>query len=610
MLLIEELLVTILTFVAAPEFPVVVSTHSNPNEGTDTTAARNLRLRLCCNVAGIVESREEDEAEGSVANCVARWNALVDCLHQLCFTQQPLTIRELCIRGRMRFVAHVLPVLEISALGQVLTLLELRWQGAYAHMDVTDILQAREGGPVPLPHLRHLILQRAILASVPDPWDPGFQYDLASLYLNDCKTSRATVLAIVHALAGPSLQRLHLMDLQQPPGTQSWAAIPTVTVREDAARFAARFPGLTLFEMQLSKDDNALATALVITAKLVKTECVLLGQWADGAPPQLTTFYPPPSPVHYRLDRHLTRLEITATQGCVELKQTALDSFLKSSDAQSLQELVVTTVEYDVTPPIVYGHAMAYWTCKNLRLLDMAFTGNDPFYALELCRQMFGFIVTNCPRLRELRIRRRLLVMSGMGGLCLTSRLVHLERLTLCSAAFGYWDKYTPDDRDSHHQHQRTKGAYDDPRWVVGNPTPTDMWRGVSSLEMCRKVAMADSQYWSWMVSGRGKELLWPGKDLSLPLLSTTTTTTTTTDSPPMSKAEETLKTIMKKLKRPPQRIKANKGCCWTEMREIRIEGMSEEPKVTEAFGDRLRCLLPNVRVVLQVRPQDSVGLE
>ncbi|KAF9974518.1 hypothetical protein BGZ73_002076 [Actinomortierella ambigua] len=662
-LLTEELLMAVLAYATAPEFPVV-STHSSTNDETASTiSARKLKLvcrrwnrivdslmfrqwsfttqfgptlveiptniqRLCCNVVGIVRRREgehgemeEDEA-AAVARCVDRWEGLMDCLRQRCSAQQPLTLRELCIRGKMRLSAHVSPVLEIAALGRVLTLLELRWQGTYAYLNILAILQVRESHGVPLPHLRHFILQGAILVPVPEPWDPGFKYDLASLYLDDCKTSRTTVVAIVHALTGRSLQRLHLMDLQQPPGVQNWWEIPTVTALEDAENFLSMFPQLTLFEIQIAEKDNALETVLSVPSRLPKAERVVFGQWVNSEPQLEAGFYPPPSPVHYRMDRHLTRLEISGTKEHATLNQLSLDKYLKSKEAQTLQELVVTMIEYDPAPPISYGRTMEYWACEGLRVLDMAFQGREqvPLDTLILSRQLFGFIVVNCPRLCELRITRRALAMGSMGGLCLTSRLASLERLTLCSTAFVHWvdcgETESHNSRHSDHRHRRRlphlqegSVAYGDPRWVISDPTYVDIKHGISSLKLCRKVATTDNKFWSWMLRRRGKELLWPGKDFSslssppsspLPLSSLT-------DNHVVSKVEKLKTAMIRAMKKPLQQVKANKGCCWIGMRAIRIEGMAEDPGVPEAFGDRLRDLLQGVGVEVDVRRQGTM---
>ncbi|KAF9204601.1 hypothetical protein BGZ59_000959, partial [Podila verticillata] len=72
------------------------------------------------------------------------------------------------------------------------------------------------------------------------------------------------------------------------------------------------------------------------------------------------------------------------------------------------------------------------WACRNLQTLHLSFQARmgDSDNA-EQNRIIFGYIGRVCPRLRELVLFRSLMRLSLDGGLCLLTRLVDLERLTV-----------------------------------------------------------------------------------------------------------------------------------------------------------------------------------
>ncbi|KAG0238128.1 hypothetical protein BGW42_007119 [Actinomortierella wolfii] len=623
-LLIDELLRGILVFVAVPEFPVVNSKYAKYAKRTFTGENASWRsARLVCkrwnNILSPLIFRQwhfnnswttrlttqpsrakqlwcrlfphdghqwaEDAALYSQR--YTQWKALVNFLCEYCSTPQqaPLAIRELCLTGKIDIATHLTPMLEIQALGRALTLLELRSEDIRLSLSIQDIFQARNEGHVSLPHLKHLILQKVTLLSVPEFWDPGYKYSLTSLYLNECRVTRTTVFAIVNALASPRLERLHLTDLREHQESQIGWVVPVVMAADDAMRLAGMYPDLILFEIQLPENHSATSTALAIRDMLPKVESFIFEQWTESV--SYNRHYPraQATPVHFCLDRHMTRLDISGSDDRCLLNQSVLDQFLRSSEARHLRELIVSTAKYDVAPPFVEGQAVSYWACEDLQLLDMDLKCREKVCSLSALRQIYSFIVVNCPRVRKLRIMHPLLRTELMSGLCLTSRLTELENLTLCSGFFSHWG--APGDKDLYNRKK-----YDAPRWVVAQPTMMDKIRKVSSLQMCRKVALTDSESWSWMWSSRGQQMLWPTVAESSP--------TATAKANHGQDGGLTKKSIRQQ--KQSSTLAIEEGSCWTKLQTIRVECRSEKFEIAQALGNRLQALLPGVRVDMIVK--------
>ncbi|KAK3832345.1 MAG: hypothetical protein J3R72DRAFT_478290 [Linnemannia gamsii] len=74
------------------------------------------------------------------------------------------------------------------------------------------------------------------------------------------------------------------------------------------------------------------------------------------------------------------------------------------------------------------------WVCRRLATLHIYSSGENIRDAEEDARILFGYISRICPLLRDLAIQHQHLCVRLEGGLCLLSRLHHLERLSIVSS--------------------------------------------------------------------------------------------------------------------------------------------------------------------------------
>ncbi|KAF9289006.1 hypothetical protein BGZ68_010237 [Mortierella alpina] len=77
------------------------------------------------------------------------------------------------------------------------------------------------------------------------------------------------------------------------------------------------------------------------------------------------------------------------------------------------------------------------WVCRGLRTLHFAvagFSADTP--SIPNALTMFGYLSRVCPNLEDLYVRRWLLSLSFMGGLCLLTRLKNLKRLKISTHSY------------------------------------------------------------------------------------------------------------------------------------------------------------------------------
>ncbi|KAF9912264.1 hypothetical protein EC991_000155 [Linnemannia zychae] len=74
------------------------------------------------------------------------------------------------------------------------------------------------------------------------------------------------------------------------------------------------------------------------------------------------------------------------------------------------------------------------WACRRLVTLHIYSSGEQVQFAEEDSRIVFGYISRICPLLQDLAIQHQHLCVRLEGGLCLLSRLHHLERLSVISS--------------------------------------------------------------------------------------------------------------------------------------------------------------------------------
>lgn len=107
-------------------------------------------------------------------------------------------------------------------------------------------------------------------------------------------------------------------------------------------------------------------------------------------------------------------------------------STLASWTRARLQHSTTLTGSGTSSPRPTVQTPKSIWACRNLQTLHLSFQARmgDSDNA-EQNRIIFGYIGRVCPRLRELVLFRSLMRLSLDGGLCLLTRLVDLERLTI-----------------------------------------------------------------------------------------------------------------------------------------------------------------------------------
>ncbi|KAF9164638.1 hypothetical protein DFQ26_001218 [Actinomortierella ambigua] len=82
------------------------------------------------------------------------------------------------------------------------------------------------------------------------------------------------------------------------------------------------------------------------------------------------------------------------------------------------------------------------WACgSTLKRLELSFTSrsHDGWTLASSTRAVFGFLVTTLPNLRQLVVRQEFGVLAIDGGLCLLTRLRHLQRLEIQVRQFRHW---------------------------------------------------------------------------------------------------------------------------------------------------------------------------
>ncbi|KAG0381070.1 hypothetical protein BGX24_012204 [Mortierella sp. AD032] len=95
---------------------------------------------------------------------------------------------------------------------------------------------------------------------------------------------------------------------------------------------------------------------------------------------------------------------------------------------------------YQVLPAVPYYQPWQQWVqkkiwvCRRLATLHIYSSGENIRDAEEDARILFGYISRICPLLRDLAIQHQHLCVRLEGGLCLLSRLHHLERLSIVSS--------------------------------------------------------------------------------------------------------------------------------------------------------------------------------
>ncbi|KAF9160488.1 hypothetical protein DFQ26_005447 [Actinomortierella ambigua] len=293
------------------------------------------------------------------------------------------------------------------------------------------------------------------------------------------KDSLATLMTLLH---GPSLDRLCIADactsLSPPASTDALNAVTLVTLA-DLVRWSQYFPFLRSIEVQIAHNPDFIG--LLVRLQQLFPRADLLGIDYRGPSRPLATGF-----IH--VDGLLTRLEVQKKNWHSSFPAAHLSVFLCSDQARHLDTLHAPGIEFPVKmlsarTSSTYDAPDGAWRCKNLRHLSIQLIGRMSMdYSVDL-RFVLAYFVANCPNLVHLELEREDIHFHPEGGLCLTSRLPHLQRLIF---RVLYYVGHTVSKGGSY---EDTWAQEAKARWILPHPTQRDIELAQSSLRLCRSVA-------------------------------------------------------------------------------------------------------------------------
>ncbi|KAG0225458.1 hypothetical protein BGW41_004695 [Actinomortierella wolfii] len=416
-----------------------------------------------------------------------------------------------------------------------------------------------------LPNLKHFMLRQVELATLPEDWALSEPPLLKSFCLNHVRMNETTLDALLRNFCHKDLKRLVLLSLVNPGsptiGTRDQHLVVT---EERIMTIAVLSPHLQTIMTNQPSGEEALESLDRVRAAFPHA--------TELAASHLTSVHDP-VPAIFKVDQHLTRLEITLST-CWdrhEFPTPAFHAFLCSDKARHLKQLHAPMVKYDAE--YLDPQRRTEWTCRGLELLALGFLpkeSHDRFSAAS-SRSMFGFLATMCPRLRYLEIERAHLVASPESGLCFLSRLEELEELVLRTKYFYHWGDYDLTSRPI------------PPWWASREPTLLQQLKHQDSLGLCRTVSQRDAMGGHFGTL-RGKGVLWKNHNHTTTAAITEAETTTTT-----TKSAST---------------KLSSGACWHKLKKICIQ-LDEEIEKRNDERNQLR-----VRAIRKAIPQCQVSIE
>ncbi|KAG0249135.1 hypothetical protein DFQ27_000336 [Actinomortierella ambigua] len=340
-----------------------------------------------------------------------------------------------------------------------------------------------------------------------------------------------------------------------------------------------------------------------------------------------------------RLSNYVQRLvhyRSSTTTGCVK-GRSKLTMFKKTKKNQEKKELqtrseLYTSPSSSATTSSCSNLPPRVWACgSTLKRLELSFTSRagDGWTRASSTRAVFGFLVTTLPNLHHLVVRQVYGILSIEGGLCLLTRLRHLQQLEIQVRQFRHWaasydntllmganlTASTTIQRGSIMKRRTIDGDGDLAlivkhrllTWLQSDPgdipTPSIIRKtkdivskeqagheqqqqpqrqqhtknqqhppGTSSLAIVRRVALLDHRG-GHFAKGAGRAMLWekPRSSTSAAAAATTPfSSSSSSPSPPRATTPQT------------------PGCCWLQMQRITIKyeyGLSQDVRdLQEAF--------------------------
>ncbi|KAF9164636.1 hypothetical protein DFQ26_001216 [Actinomortierella ambigua] len=293
------------------------------------------------------------------------------------------------------------------------------------------------------------------------------------------------------------------------------------------------------------------------------------------------------------------------------------------------------------------------WACgSTLKRLELSFTSrfDGGWTRASSTRAVFGFLVTTLPNLHHLVVRQEYGVLAIDGGLCLLTRLRHLQQLEIQIRQFRHWaarynDKlpiitssttsiFPPSSKQrlNHEKQEHQCGGgenavHNKPHlltWLQSDPqtipTPTRRTKnivskdhvgheqqqqpqrqqhtknqqhppGTSSLAIARRVALLDHRG-GHFAKGAGRAMLWEKPPSSTSAAAAATTPFSSSSSSPSPSSQATT----------PQ----THGCSWLQMRRITIKyehGLSDD---VHTLQDDFHAVRPDITLSCNFIPWTS----
>ncbi|KAG0268535.1 hypothetical protein DFQ27_006451 [Actinomortierella ambigua] len=502
-------------------------------------------------------------------------------------------LRELLLAGAFTVESELTSLLALQNMTRNLTLLDLQFsshqtldiQLFFSPMSSLSSSSSSSSSSMAttflLPNLKHFMLRQVDLVPLPEEWVLPKPPRLKSFCLNHARMDGATLDALVRSFCYDGLERLVLLSLVEPGSTTIGTHDRHLVVTE------ARISTITLLAPRLKTVMVNQPTGEQALTSLIDHFRATFPHADELATSHLTSVHDP-VPAIFKVNSCLTRLEITLST-CWdrhEFPTPTFHAFLCSHHARHLQELHAPMVKYDAE--YLEPSRRTEWTCRDLRLLALGFLPKERQDTLSATysRNMFGFLVTTCPRLRSLELERALLVASRDSGLCFLSRLECLEELTLRTKYFYHWGSFDLTSRPL------------PPWWASLDPTLVQQLKHQDSLALCRAVSRRDPNSGHFGTL-RGKGVL--GKKVM------------TGPSNEEEEEEEEEEGDGKNLPttaatapatRPTPPTRPSTGACWHKLRTIRIQLHEElEKRNDERNQLRVRAIqksIPHCRVKIE----------
>ncbi|KAG0260939.1 hypothetical protein DFQ27_003263 [Actinomortierella ambigua] len=389
-------------------------------------------------------------------------------------TANATVVRELCLQKvPSRIKGFTLEAMFQHSIFGNLTLLDLSFTN-FAEFNIEPLfdIEKSDSGPT-IAVFRFLSLQHLLLRNI--HLEP-----ISSPLLDSCPAARNLVSLIVDGVIAPVSTLCNLVRLFRTPTLKRVHISRPISSQTLANDDNPGGSGLNIHEQQLTPD-NSLHDILdellqrhvhhYHPSSLQHPPLLVLPQYASlGLEFLDSSEYQDTSSLSTQ-PRGLRLVSGYVTGHVVHrnlLTEDRLAAYLQSEQSQSLRELHMPSVAYDVKPFIdsfsnnnnnnsdAPMHAagsdgdhqwMTWWSqvpyrwhCRHLRRLSLSFltSSSDRSICLQSSRELFGFLTLNCPQIEELDLQSQWMLLTWDSGLCLISRWRCLRHLVLRGCSLGY----------------------------------------------------------------------------------------------------------------------------------------------------------------------------